>query len=65
MIDLQKYEVGDALRCACGNLLQRENTSAAESRTGTMDVVITCPRCGLQFILVLPQQMEAADANKA
>lgn len=46
MIDLSKFEPGEAVRCRCGDLLSKPETTHDET-------VYRCERCGTMFAIVL------------
>lgn len=52
MLDFQKYDVADAVKCACGHLII-DNPKTANVADNHQEIVITCPVCASLYILIL------------
>ncbi len=56
MIDMQGYDVGDALRCVCGEIIGHENTKIIDTNEddgSRREIVITCEHCSSMLIMVI------------
>ncbi len=55
MIDMQGYDVGDALRCACGEIIGREESQIVikDKPDKRREIVITCEHCASMLIMVI------------